>query len=78
MGYRPGMLHSQTGFADAVARAVAAIEARSDAEVVVVAAARSGSYRDIAWVAGAVAAWITLALLAWLPREFDGMWFPVD
>jgi putative membrane protein len=72
------MLHTQAGFADAVARAVAAIESRSDAEVVVVAAARSGSYRDLAWATGAVAAWLTLALLAWLPQEFDGMWFPID
>ena len=54
------MIRTDTHFADAVARAVAAAERGTSAELVVVVAARSGSYRDLALGAGAVAALVVL------------------
>jgi putative membrane protein len=54
------VLHTDQRFSDAVAAAVATIEASTDAEIVVVAAPRSGSYRDLALTAAGV---ITLAAL---------------
>lgn len=54
------------------------VELRSDAEVVVVLAARSAEWPQVAWAVGAAAGWLTLAALAWLPQPFEGAWFPVE
>jgi putative membrane protein len=54
------VIHTDRGFNQVVEEAVRKLEERTDAEVVVVAAGRSGSYRDAAF-AGASA--ITLLLL---------------
>jgi putative membrane protein len=61
------MLHADDRFSDAVARRVADIEAKTDAEVVVVAAERSGSYRDVSMVLGACAALVAFMVLLALP-----------
>jgi len=59
------MIHADQRFSDAVETAVGQLEERTDAEVVVVAAEHSGSYRDLALATGAAAAFLTfLALLA--------------
>jgi putative membrane protein len=50
------MLHADARFGEAVRERVARLELQTDAEVVVVAAERSGSYRDVAMVIGGVAA----------------------
>ena len=54
-------------FHQAVAARVDEIEGRTDAEIVVVTARRSGSYRDLAMAAGAVAALATFGLLLAIP-----------
>ena len=61
------MLHADHRFHSAVADKVAQLEKRTDAEVVVVAAARSGEYRDLAQICGAVAAVLTFVVLVALP-----------
>jgi putative membrane protein len=54
-------------FRDAVARKVTEIEAHTDAEVVVVTAPRSGSYRDVAMAVGAIASVLTFGFLLAIP-----------
>ncbi len=54
------MIHADHRFHEAVEAAVRRIEARTDAELVVVSAGRSGSYRDASLVGAALC---TLALL---------------
>ncbi len=61
------MLHANDRFSEAVARRVADIEARTDAEVVVVAAERSGSYRDMSMALAFVASLFALAALEAIP-----------
>lgn len=72
------MVHTDARFSAAIEAVVAEIEARTDAELVVVAAPRSGSYRDLAWLGGGLASIAALAYLCWSPLVFDAMWFPVD
>lgn len=72
------MVHTDARFSDAVEKAVGEIESLTAAEVVVVAAPRSGSYRDLAWIAGFVVAALVLAFLCWSPWVFDPMLFPLD
>lgn len=72
------MVHTDDRFSAAVEAAVAEVEALTDAELVVVASPRSGSYRDLAWLGGAVAGVALLAFLCWTPWVFQAIWFPVD
>ncbi len=72
------MVHTDARFSTAIEAVVGEIEARTDAEVVVVAAPRSGTYRDLAWLGGGIAATAVLAFLCWSPVVFDALWFPVD
>lgn len=72
------MVHTDARFSQAVHDAVAAIESLTDAELVVVAAPRSGSYRDVALTGGLAAAVAALAFLCWSPWVFNAMHFPVD
>ena len=64
------MIRTDTNFADAVARAVADAERGTAAELVVVAAARSGTYRDLALGAGAGAALAVLLVALFAPPLF--------
>lgn len=72
------MVHTDDRFSAAVEAAVAEVEALTDAELVVVASPRSGSYRDLAWLGGAVAGVLLLAFLCWSPWVFQAIWFPID
>ncbi|HND33262.1 MAG TPA: hypothetical protein PKY30_06560 [Myxococcota bacterium] len=72
------MLRTDEAFSRAIEAKVAAIEARSSAELVVVAAGRSGSYRELPIVSGLVGSWLCLAFLCWAPWPFDPWWFPLD
>lgn len=72
------MFRTDGTFRAAVEEAVRRIEARTAAEVVVVAAQRSGSYRDVALVVGAVAAWVVLVALIASPVLFSALWVPIE
>ncbi len=72
------MLRTDEAFSRAIEAKVAGIEARSSAELVVVAAGRSGSYRELPIVSGLVGSWLCLAFLCWGPWPFDPYWFPMD
>lgn len=61
------MLRTDHNFAEAVERAVRDAERRTRAEIVVVAAARSGSYLDLALIAGGAFGLLTLALALFSP-----------
>jgi putative membrane protein len=72
------MLHTDSRFTEAVEAAVAEIETRTDAELIVVAAERSGSYRD---AAGRAAFWATLvvaAVILWVPHYIAEPWVLLD
>jgi putative membrane protein len=65
-------------FTDAVEHLVGEVEARTDAEVVVVVAARSGSYRDVAWLTAGATAFLVLLFLLFSPWSFAPRWIPLD
>ncbi len=67
------MLHTNTHFEEAVAAAVGRIEAKTDAEIVVVAAERSGTYRDVAMIGAAVFSFSLLLVILFSPVE----WHPL-
>src|SRR6185312_11812324 len=54
------------------------IEASSDAEVVLIVRARSGSYRHADYIFGAALAFVGLLLLLFLPLDFHEYWVPFD
>ena len=54
------------------------IEANSDAEVVLIVRARSGSYRHADYLFGAALAFVGLLLLLFLPLDFHEYWVPID
>lgn len=54
------------------------LEVHTDAELVVVASPRSGSYRDVALLAGAGAAWACLVFVLFSPWSFSGTWLPLE
>ena len=64
------MIRTDRSFSDAVAGAVRAAERGTAAEIVVVVAARSGSYLDLALIAGAAVAAVTLAVALFAPAVF--------
>ena len=61
------MLHADARFGEAVRERVAVLEQKTDAEVVVVAAERSGSYRDVAMTIGGIAALVAFSVLLAIP-----------
>ena len=64
--------------ADPVTRAVAAAEAGTSAEFVVVIAARSVGAAELFWPAAALAGLLGLGGLAWSPWPLAAAWWPVD
>ncbi len=54
------------------------LEASTDAEIVVVASPRSGSYRDLSLLVGLVLAWAALAFVLFSPFHFSGVWLPLE
>jgi putative membrane protein len=67
------MIHTDPRFSQAVARKVAEIEKTTDAELVVISAAKSGSYADVAQVLAGVCSFATLGILLLLPWEVPPM-----
>lgn len=72
------MLHTDERFAEAVEKAVGEIEAATDADIVVVAARRSGTYRDLTVLVGVAAAWLALVFALYSPWSFSGNWLPIE
>lgn len=72
------MLHTDARFMETVEAVVGEIEADTDAEVVVVAAPRSGAYPEVAWAVGAGAAWLALVFVLYSPFHFSGQWLPLE
>jgi putative membrane protein len=72
------MLHNDDGFHAATERAVGEAEAITDAEIIVVASSRSGSYRDLAFGAAFVLTEGALAFLLFSPWSFSPVFIPVD
>ncbi|HEY6230234.1 MAG TPA: hypothetical protein VIW64_03125 [Pyrinomonadaceae bacterium] len=54
------------------------IETTSDAEVVLIVRARSGSYRHADYLFGAALAFVGLLFLLFLPLDFHEYWVPID
>ena len=65
-------------FSEAVEAAVTRLEEDTDAEIVIVAARRSGSYADLSLLVGFAIAWAFLVVVVWSPLEFSGSWLPVE
>jgi len=72
------MIHADQRFSDAVEAAVGQLEERTDAEVVVVAAEHSGSYHDLAYASGAMAAFATFLALLALPFPVHPLFASAD
>lgn len=72
------MLHADARFGEAVRRKVQELEARTDAEVVVVATERSGSYRDLSALAGAAASLVVFVVLSVMPWPVDPLLATLD
>jgi putative membrane protein len=64
------MMRIDRSFSEAVERAVHAAETGTTAELIVVVAARSGSYLDVAGAAGAAAAMLVLLVALFAPATF--------
>jgi putative membrane protein len=72
------MIRTDSTFVSTVARAVADAERGTSAELVVVVAARSGPYRDLAAGAGAVAALAVLLVALFAPPLFPPLAVAVE
>lgn len=72
------MIRYDARFRETVETAVRRIERATSAEIVVVASSRSGSYRDLAAIAGAGAAWLSLAVLVYSPFVFLPTWMAIE
>lgn len=72
------MIHTDARFASAVEAAVSRLEAGTDAEVVVVAAARSASYRDASLLLGGAGGLAMLVAVLFVDRAVAPWMVPVD
>jgi len=63
---------------DAISKAVADIESKTDAEVVIVVRGRSGSYRQADYLFGAILAFLGLLFILFSPFNFHTYWVPID
>src|SRR5467141_2174929 len=63
---------------DSLAQCVKGIESGTDAEIVIVVRARSGSYRQADYLFGALVAFAGLLCLLFLPFDFHQCWVPID
>lgn len=64
------MMRTDRAFSESVTRAVSGAERGTGAELIVVVAARSGTYRDIALLAGAAVAGLNLLVALFAPAVF--------
>lgn len=58
-------------FLNSLEKVVGEMEAESSVEVVVAVAARSGSYRDVAYLWGMIVAWLSMGFLVLVPLEIS-------
>lgn len=72
------MIHTDQAFSEAVAQAVGDIETRTDAEIVVVAAARSATYAEVSAYVASMAALVMSAILLAIPWHIAEPWFLLD
>lgn len=72
------MLHTDERFHTAVEEAVGRLESDTDAEIIVVAAPRSGSYRDVNLITAAVTTGILLLALLLVPFDIHPWALPVE
>ena len=72
------MLHTDAQFSEKVEAVVAEIERKTDAEIVVVAAARSGSYDDLVANGAAAAALLAFLALVLMPFQVNPILGMVD
>ncbi|HEX8889822.1 MAG TPA: hypothetical protein VF779_11755 [Pyrinomonadaceae bacterium] len=63
---------------DQLAQAVREIETETDAEIVIVVRARSGSYRHADYLAGFILSFATLLFMLFSPLEFQHYWVAID
>lgn len=63
---------------DSLFQCVKEIESVTDAEVVIVVRARSGSYRHADYLFGALVAFAGLLCVLFLPVDFHTYWVPID
>ena len=77
-GRRRLMMRIDSAFSETVARAVRDAERGTSAEIVVVVAARSGSYLDVALVGGALCAAAALAGALFAPATIHPAWVMVE
>jgi len=71
------VIHRHPDFASSIEALVGELEQGTDAEIVVVAATRSGSYRDVALLAGAAVAVLALLFLLYSPLDFHPLSVPI-
>lgn len=72
------MIHRDARFSSAVEALVTEIETRTDAEVVVVAAARSADWRGPRYLAASVVAFVSLVVLIEIPADVPPLAVIVD
>jgi len=72
------VIHTDKSFSSRVESTVAALEKTTDVEIIVVAAERSGHYRDIAMGAASVGALVFLAIAVVLPWGVHSLLLLVD
>ncbi len=72
------MIHNDERFHQAVQDCVEGLEQRTAAELVVVSAPRSGSYRDLSLLLGVCAAACLLLFAVFSPWQVDPAWLPVE
>lgn len=72
------MIHTDARFSETVEAEVARLEAGTDAEVVVVAAARSGEYRDVVASSAAAAALTAFLVMLAAPVDINPLLAVVD
>jgi putative membrane protein len=63
---------------DALAQCVKGIEKDTDAEIVIVVRARSGSYRQADYLCGAIISFAGLLFVLFSPFNFHQYWVPID
>jgi putative membrane protein len=71
------VLIAHPDFSARIEALVGELERATDAEIVVVAARRSGGYRDIPWLAGAMGALLALGVVLYSPLSFSEATTPV-
>jgi putative membrane protein len=72
------MVHTDSRFSAETEQAIARLERHTDAEVVVVAAERSGSYADVTTLIASIVTLAVLVLLMYLPQSFAPHWIIAD